>query len=174
MSYFYFDFREKSSQRKEAAVGALLLQLCDQLETMPLIVDKSFEEHSTKDGQLSALMYSELEALLVAVLQECPPITLVLDALDECQDRQRLLDLLVRLADSPTYNAKVLVSSRRELDIQDTFDSMPRIQIASDVVDMDIHSYLEYVIKTNRRLHRLSPSLKETILESLTVGANGM
>lgn len=141
---------------------------------MPSIVETSFEEHNTKDGQLRALTYSELESLLVAVLQECPPTTLVLDALDECQDRECLLELLVRLADSPTFSAKILVSSRRELDIQNAFDSMPRIPIESDIVDKDIHSYLEYVIKTNKRLYKLSPSLKTTILETLTLGANGM
>ena len=141
---------------------------------MPLIVEASFEEHATKDGQLRALTYGELEALLVAVLKECPPTTLVLDALDECQDRESLLELLVRLADSANCSAKVLVSSRRELDIQNAFDSKPRIPIESDIVDKDIHSYLESVIKTNTRLRKLSPSLKTTILESLTFGANGM
>lgn len=141
---------------------------------MPMVVEKSFEEHATKDGQVSALTYGELEALLVAVLSECPPTTLVLDAVDECQERECLLILLVRLADSPTFRAKVLVSSRRELDIQYAFESMPRISIESGVVDNDIRCYLEYVIKTNMRLHRLSPSLKSTVLDSLTSGANGM
>lgn len=139
-----------------------------------MVVEKSFEEHATKDGQIRALTYGELEALLVAVLPNCPPTTLVLDALDECQDRESLSTLLVRLADSPTSRAKVLVSSRREFDIQNAFESLPLISIESDVVDKDIRCYLEYVIKTNMRLRRLSASLKTTILDSLTLGANGM
>ena len=137
------------------------------------------KRHTTDDGRVSAPAYEELETLLVHVLDlmEGPgsgSVTVVIDALDECNDREGLLQLLASLPERTGSNVKVFVTSRRETDIQRCFNEFPQVSLRESAVDDDVRKYLEHTINTSAAFRKLSDSLKEFIVTSLVSGSGGM
>lgn len=178
-AYFYCDFRDANSQKPESVIGALLCQLSLQLQSWPRVIDESMKRHTTDDGRVSAPAYEELEMLLVHVLDstEGPgsgSVTVVIDALDECNDRGGLLQLLASLPKRMGSNVKVFVMSRRETDIQRCLNEFQQVSLRESAVDDDVRKYLEHTMKTSAAFRKLNDSLKEFIVTSLVLGSGGM
>lgn len=178
IAYFYCDFRDANSQRPESVLGALLCQLSLQLKSWPSIIDESMKRHTAEDGRTNVPTYAELESLLMQVLNstEGPDnerITLVVDALDECNGRERLLQMLSSIHET-VNNVRVFVTSRREPDIQQIFNDFPQVCLQESVVDNDVRTYVEHTMKTNAAFRKLSDSLREFVANSLVLGCNGM
>jgi hypothetical protein len=135
------------------------------------------KRHTTDDGRVSAPAYEELEALLVHVLDSTEglgSVTVVIDALDECNDRDRLLQLLASLWGRMGSNVKVFVTSRREIDIQRRFNKFPQVSLEESAVDNDVRKYLEHTMEASAAFRKLTDSLKEFIVTSLVLGSGGM
>ena len=69
---------------------------------------------------------------------------IILDALDECKEREKLLVLLKSLNSLETEKLHGLATSWRERDIEETFESLvtSEIYLQSAVVNIDIHNHL--------------------------------
>lgn len=179
-AYFYCDFRDANSQKPEAVLGGLLSQLCLQVQSWPDAVDESMKRHTTDDGKVTAPSYEELKMLLIHVLDSTDAlesnksVTLVIDALDECNDREELLLLLASLPHGTGSNVKLFVTSRREVEIQRCFNEFPQVSLRESAVDNDVRRYLEHTMKTSPAFRKLGDSLKEFIVMSLAIGSNGM
>lgn len=110
------------------------------------------KRHTTDDGRVNAPAYEELEKLLLHVLDSTKgpgtwSVTVVIDALDECNDREGLLQLLASLPERAESNVKVFVTSRREIDIQRCFNEFPQVSLRESAVDNDVRKYLEHTMK---------------------------
>ncbi len=109
------------------------------------------------------------------------PVTILVDALDECRSDQRhqLLQALdVLLADS-AHLVKVFVSSRDDIDIVLKLQKHPNIYVNVNDNKHDINRFIRTEIKkaqSDGRLLRgiVSPELKNFITESLARKAEGM
>lgn len=137
------------------------------------------KKHTTDDGRVNAPAYEELETLIVRVLDATEglgsrSVTLVIDALDECNDREKLLQLLASLPERTGSNVKVFVTSRWEIDIQRRFSKFLQVCLEASAVDNDVRKYLEHIIETSAALRKLSDSLKGFIVTSLALGSGGM
>jgi hypothetical protein len=137
------------------------------------------KRHTTDDGLVSAPAYEELETLFVHLLDsiERPvsgSVTVVIDGLDECNDREGLLQLLASLPERTGSNVKVFVTSRREIDIQRRFNEFPQVSLRESAVDNDVRKYLEHTVKTSAAFRKLSDSLMGFIVTSLALGSGGM
>ena len=174
MAYYYCDFREKKSQSPENVLGALICQLCKQLDEASEELIEFADAHRTDGGQYSAPIYEELEKLLLSLLAGCPQIIIILDALDECLNRDNLLVFLKLLPTLDACNIKVLVSSRQEGDIQVVFADQPQQSANIYAVDRDVRAYIKASIAKSRRLQLLPPELMRTVEDSLCKEAKGM
>lgn len=176
---FYCDFRDADSQKPESVIGALVCQLCQQLESWPNVIDECMNRHTTEDGRVSAPAYEELEVLLTHVLNETERqggrnVMVVIDALDECNDRERLLQLLASLPGRTENNVKVFVTSRRETDIRRCFNEFPQVSLWGSAIDDDVRRHLEHTMKTSAVFRKLSDLLKEFIVTALASRVDGM
>jgi hypothetical protein len=114
------------------------------------------------------------------MIQEFPHVYIVLDALDECSERTKLMDIIETIVAWQLQNLHVLVTSRRERDIQsslETFiDQKNAICLQSEVVDMDIQRYVQQRLSEDRRLSKWGKDLdlSEEIEAALMNGAHGM
>ena len=133
----------------------------------------SFVSRHSQDGRaLREPSYEELEQVLCLLLKDIPSVTIVIDALDECLDRDRLLDLLRKLTrDTPV---RVLVSGREEPDIHSAFqcDHCKSISVKADGEDVD--SFVSEAIEKSPRLRRLRGEFQDHIRDVLSDGAHGM
>jgi hypothetical protein len=170
VAYFYCDFREKDTQRPEAVLGSIICQLCRQFDGIPSVVENAFKN----DELTTSPSYKELEGIFTALLALCHQATIVIDALDECLQRSNLLQLLADLTKLGPRNVRVLITSRREMDITKAFGALPQIPLLPEAVDSDIRRYLNNIADTQAPFATMKEPLKASIVSSLTEGSSGM
>jgi hypothetical protein len=145
------------------------------------VLYRTMKEEAKKRGESPrALILEECEDLIMELTFE-DPVTIVIDALDECksEERYKLLDTLDRILERPDNPTRIFVSSRADGDISRRFQSQPNIIIEAEKNKSDIQSYINVeiskAIKSRRLLNgAVEPKLRTTIIEKLGQGAQGM
>ena len=109
------------------------------------------------------------------------PVTILIDALDECRSDQRhgLLGALDVLLERSTHLVKVFVSSRDDVDIVLRLQKHPNVYVNVDDNKDDVHRFIESEIQkaqNNRKLLKgtISPEITILIAETLATKAGGM
>ena len=177
MLYFFFDFQDSDKQQPEGMIRSLLGQLYMHCTSEPLVLESLYS--SCLDGERDPTFEALLEAFhhIAATFEK---IFIILDALDECKARPEMLADIEELIGWKDANLRILVTSRREKDIEDSLLRLTkdtnRICIQSTVINADIHAYVHDQIQTNKRLKRWQkePKVQMEIEETLIMKANGM
>lgn len=184
--YHYFDFGNKINSSTESALRSLVAQLVKQTSRLPKALyqlrQKKFcdtrygtrlEMQVESVAQPSVL---ELSNILYDSMDEYERIYIILDALDECVDRQKLLSILQRLVYSKTGNIHILVTSRSDADLEESLTPMMTayILIESGLIEPDIRSYIQDQLRNNPKLKRWPQKVQERIESALMTGAQGM
>jgi hypothetical protein len=106
---------------------------------------------------------AELRLLLKGVMASIEYKYIILDALDECTDREDLLTFLNDLVNTKQQSIHILATSRRVRDIEEQLNPIPtqNINIQSTVVDKDIRLYVRDRLTTDPKLKRWPPAMHE-------------
>jgi hypothetical protein len=96
-------------------------------------------------------------------------VYLIVDGLDECPKRELINPILLRLG----RKARVLVTSRPEIDMVSAFDGQPYLNI-DDAILGDIKTHVQWQMENNERLCHIRPSLKRKIEDELLARSAGM
>jgi hypothetical protein len=177
VAYFYFDFTNPRKQNSKLMVSSLISQLLEQSVKSPPALEAVFASYE-KGGEPPPL-HATLEVLREIILS-FPQTYFVLDALDECTDRKRLMETLRSIAAWKIETLHLLVTSRMEKDITDSFerfvDSSAIICLQSELVDPDIQTYVRKRLSDDRKLEkwRKDDKIREEIETVLVKGAHGM
>jgi hypothetical protein len=185
MAYFYFDFRDTDKRSRRNLLPSLLVQLSARSDPFCDVLSRLYEAHDNGarqpgDGALMRCLTSML------TLPEQGPVYLILDALDECPNtsgvpsvRKQVLDLVKDLVNLRLPSLHICVTSRPEVDIQDTLES-----IASHSVSLhgesgqqkDIAEYVKSVVHSNpgRAIRRWRDADKDLVIKTLSERADGM
>ena len=128
--------------------------------------DFSPEEASTSD--LLTLFRSNLDCF--------DSTYVVLDALDECRNREELLKLLDQIAKWRPSKVNLLMTSRTERDIEDKMQDLDVVKIGlhGATIEADIRTYVEQILKTDTRLKKWNGDLKSEIQDVLLDRAQNM
>lgn len=136
--------------------------------------DRELGRGSQTKAQLSNI---EITNLLTELIQHrYKRVTLIIDALDECDVRARapLLDILSKLTHNPKSVVKTLVSSRNDPDIANRFSNTRNLSItATDNAD-DILKFVSENINQDLLQGAASDQLKERVTNDLIQKANGV
>ncbi|EFX01309.1 nacht and ankyrin domain containing protein [Grosmannia clavigera kw1407] len=103
------------------------------------------------------------------------PVFVVVDALDECPERNNTRDELIAEFQKLSQNAHVLITSRYSQKIENSLGGFPQIDIKA--TDDDVRRYVEARIEQKKSLSghvRSTPSLREEISETITRNCQGM
>ncbi|KAJ4300817.1 hypothetical protein N0V90_002905 [Kalmusia sp. IMI 367209] len=140
-AYFYFDFNDTQKQDPELMLRSLLCQLLQRAVTIPKMIDALFASYEN-GRQPSSHAFLEV---VRSTLQEFAQVYIVLDALDECKQRSELMDMLKTVAGWQLDNVHLLMTSRKERDIESSLESFvieeDTVCLQKDVVDEDIKRY---------------------------------
>jgi hypothetical protein len=134
---------------------------------------------SCENGQRQLSLHA-LSEVLQQTIREFPHVYIVLDALDECSGRAELTDILETLSAWQPQNLHILLTSRRERDIESSLETFIRQQdvlcLQSEQMDTDIHKYVQRRLSDDKQLSRWGrdPDLRRDIEAALTEGAKGM
>ncbi len=117
----------------------------------------------------------ELGKALRKIVEAIPRSYIVLDALDECHERDKLLDFLKVMAAWKLDMLHVLVTGRQLADIDEALDGIGarRVALQSHDVDPDIETYVRTRLRVDTAL-KWPPSVQDEIEKRLTEGSDGM
>ncbi|KAG0131113.1 hypothetical protein HOY82DRAFT_519449 [Tuber indicum] len=167
--YYYFDFKEAAKQTSRDLYGNLISQLLEHDAEVPPEVEKLYDDANGNPPDLD-----DLKIALPKLLETRPKTVIVIDALDECQDRSEILDSLSKLHEPVSGKVNLLITSRQEADIKSTFSGAPSIAIKPADIKDDIKRFVTAEIERQPKLRRLPPHMKAEIMNALTIRADGM
>jgi Cdc6-like AAA superfamily ATPase len=151
-------------------VSMLIKQLCWKLETLP---DQTLDYYRQckKDARLPVL--DKLAAMFMECAGSLGRAVVVIDGLDECEEKCRKPLLNFVVATGQQSNSKVLVTSRWEWDIERAFCRIKSLIIPDLSSDQkDIAKVVEY--RVAKELGRFSLETQEYIIQQLVEKSNGM
>ena len=174
LAIFYCDYKFGEKSQTDFILRSLLEQLFHSFNSSlqaPPVVQEILAEFSTA----RSVAEIPLTDLIIRLTKWYEDVTVVIDALDECEDRRNILTLLGQLPSS----VRLFVTSRNEVDIRSSFQSYPKLWeqgIGPDDVASDIRNYIvrrldDHLLQFPNSWDR---SLTHTIIETLVEKANGM
>jgi len=172
-AYFFFDFNDLEKQKSELMLKSLVSQFCQRYHNLPPALELLWSSCNVSREQPST------DQLLDALqsLTESRTSFIVLDALDECGDRAELLSILESISGWKNAGLHVLMTSRKERDIEETLEDIVRrtdmVPLEATVVDNDIRDYVRHRLSTDRGLKKWKKESTE-IESAMMKGANGM
>ena len=116
---------------------------------------------------------------------QCPRLTLVIDALDECnrdEDVKLILQLFIEMKDISSANLGVIVTSRPEIPIRLGFIDMPEIvhkdlildDVPRHIVKHDISVFLKHEFEQIRKSHKLQDWRSSIQIELIVRASDGL
>ena len=177
MAYFYFDFNDINKQKPENMIRSLIEQLSGQ-STKPLRRLESLFSFCN-NGERQPNLESLIE-VLKEIIECLDDTSIILDALDECSEREELFRIINEIQTWKPQRFCLLVTSRRLPDIEEALapltSSQDRICIQSKVVDADILAYINERLQNDQGLSRWrnKPQVQEEIRSVLMKKADGM
>ena len=172
---FYFDFNDAEKERYEKMMRSLISQL-SRCCVSPALQDL---HSSCLNGGRQPTLEVLLETLH-QMMKSLGDIYVVIDALDECTERNQLLKALEKMASWEDVSLHMLATSRRETDIEEALnlfsDESNRISIQSALVNADIRTYTHDRLLNDRELRRWlkHPKVQLEIEDTLVEKAAGM
>jgi hypothetical protein len=186
--YFYCSRNPAEPGRSDPS--KILASIARQLSTLQAggpLLDAVIETYNIREANAFAsgpLDLDESKDLILKLLEQYKDatMTIVIDALDECNQSTRgsLLDTLQDLLNATPCLLKIFVSSRNDQDIVYKLDNYPNLCLSSDRNSNDIDLFLRLETErliSNGSLLRSSArkqELHDKIINELSSNAHGM
>ena len=176
-AYFYFDFNDSTKQYVDKMLRSLIIQLSFNHQSIPeplLFLFNSCQRGAKPPETV------DLETLLKALIDMYEKTFIVLDALDECEDRQELLKFFENAIGWKSQKLNVVMTSRKLKELEDFFNAeieeRSRLSIQNKKVDEDIRSYVHGKLQNDVRFKRWrgQPKVREEIVTKLMEKSDGM
>ena len=172
---FYCDYKFPEKSKAEylfrSLLGQLLRSFDDSLHQAPSPVHDFLAKYSRTRSVADIPLTDVLSGL--ATCSTCEHVTIVIDALDECEDREKVLRWLSQLPSS----VYLFISSRDEDDIRCSFESpaLREQKITPNDIEGDIRAYLDNKFNKDQNPNLVrNPALREELVQTLVKNANGM
>lgn len=175
--YFYFDFNDLRKQEAIYMVRSLLLQ---SLEGPSVAFEKVKNLYTSCGNGKSQPNFKSLCATFKQIIEELTETFIILDALDECGEREELFDIINQIRQHNPQRTHMLLTSRLLPEIEEQVSPlvapMDRVRVGGPSVDSDIESYINGRLQNDRDLKRWRklPDVQEEIRVTLTKKADGM
>jgi hypothetical protein len=129
-----------------------------------------------KYGGLQEPRADELLEVLMSELAHPQRTYLLIDALDECSKDERQTFFNGFLKCSLPTNLNILITSRKEADIEAALKGSfsHNICIQSSVIDSDVRTHVSNVISRDPILQKWKPAIQQEILDAIVQGSHGM
>ena len=166
--YFFFKNTDKDKNTPLAAAKALIHQLLQSDIQMELLGElQSCMETSSHPR---AFNFKSLWSLFYKYCSRVPKHSIILDALDECENVKILLPGLFEL--SQKHSIKVVFTSRREQNLISELNGLPVVNISPEDVADDIKAYINHQVSEQPTL--CDRRVRPRIIRILNARSKGM
>lgn len=128
------------------------------------------EQALDKSGKRQAVDFAPMWAIFADNVKCISPALIVLDALDECQDSEQLIQGLKSLLFSNTI--KIIATSRKEAQFFTQLRNNLSLEITAEDINSDIVAYVEAKVSGSPRLSH--PMVRDLVITRLSTGHSGM
>jgi ankyrin repeat domain-containing protein 50 len=173
-AYFYFNFNAKWTVVD--MLRSIIAQLCTCQKQIPLELRQMYDQCLRDQRQPHKI---SLLKMFYALSTTSYRTFIILDALDECaagRDRNELLDTIEKMIESSSVYLNILITSRKEKDIEDKLTRRLNtlVGLEETVIDADIALHIQERLKNDEKLSIWDSSTKENVQDALIKGAHGM
>jgi hypothetical protein len=186
LAFFYFSFRRREGQDIQSLMYSLLIQLVSSLcredpqHPNQYHLPRAFRDLYNKYQPARDPMIEDLNATFLGVLTESKDTYIVVDALDECpqKDRTEVVKFLAELSCDERSNTHILITSRREEDIENEISKISGekriVPMQNSQVNDDIRRHLENRMAEDFNFKKWSHELQKEVIKHLTENAYGV
>jgi Cdc6-like AAA superfamily ATPase len=171
VAFIYFN--HKSNPSKLSLFGTILRQIFESQSSVSSAIRKIYAAHILRGTHPSLEDYS---TLLRSEVERYSTVYVVIDALDECSNRDDARLLLLTELRKLQPKLRLLVTSRSYIsDMHRLFPNTGRLEIWA--AEEDIKQYLAVKISRERRLNdhvEADPRLKDDIIAAIVENVKGM
>lgn len=174
---FFFDFRDTSKQTVDKMLRSLVIQLYTRSKKSQRELDSLMDTCESGRHQPTT---EALSKVLKHMIRAAGEVQIVLDALDECRERPELVKWLQKLIVSDLHNARFLLVSRLEQDLEAGLVNCIPIEdwvpFQNSHVNRDIQAYTRGTLNEDNEFSRwrLKPLLLNQMEVEIMKKANGM
>lgn len=176
-AYFYCDRNQTDRQDPTSILSSFVRQLSTtrNADAIPRPTVQMYDQKRQTAFASGKLNIDESEIVLAELFQMYAQITLVVDALDECEKKTRLdfVERLDKLTANSSNPVKIFISSRRDRDIKYHFENGPSLEIRATDNRDDIAMFVSCEIQKFRQAE-VSSELQELICSTLVEKGEGM
>ncbi|KAJ7675935.1 ankyrin repeat-containing domain protein [Mycena polygramma] len=152
IAYFYFDFRDEKKQLLENMLRAIIMQLSEQSPTPYSVLDLHFQ--SCQGGIFPT--HDDLLVMLNTILAEFTGTYIVLDALDECDEHNKLVQFLTTLCGWVKPVHLFVASQPRSVFMESpAFVGASVIVLEPDATHADIMQFVASELELNSKLKHI-------------------
>jgi hypothetical protein len=169
--YWYFNFRDPSTESCENFIRSLLYQFLRYLGYVPPELQKLHSRNAA--GQPST---EEMTTCLITLIGREKEVRILGDAFDECTQWNVLWKFLTRMVNSKCTSLRLLFTGRPEREIEDAVNALgiPNLDLRS-AMEGDIEQFVTETLDSSARpVSRLPEKARDLIKESLISRAGGM
>ena len=154
-------------------IRSVVLQFAAQCSHLPDLLQLA---HSQSQSEQKQPTVNDMTTVLRQMLKSFSTTYILLDALDECTDREDFLHFIEVLMSWNISSLHMLATSRKENDIATSLDPLVTSQlcIQNELVDADIRVLVLERLSNDTKLKRWPVSVQKEIESTLMKGANGM
>lgn len=165
---FYFEFNNQDQQFCDTMLRSLVPQLWSQSRENANALDALYLACGSGASQPSLPMLMDA---LKDLVQSAPDAYIILDALDECKERAKLMLTIKEMAEWDIPSLHILVTSREERDIEESLsqflDNKNRICVQSAPVEKDIRAYVRSRVRNDHKLKKWQTPEVQTEIETV-------
>ena len=181
--FFYCNYKEQTRREANGILRALLKQISGKATIMDPELVSSYDRAIVKGFDAPLIDASSAESAFRRALSTFKSTYVVIDALDECEEAERmeLVRALKSHVSSKDFVVKVLLTSRDENDLARMLSETSDIRINADDTALDIRQFVEIKIEeciTNGEIlggkGNASPELRQDLVNTLVSKADGM
>ena len=153
-------------------VSSLVKQLCWALPTLPELVIEFYNDFQMNGRRPS---FNDLATLFLECLNLFERVFIVLDGLDECEQKHRktILNFLFDLREKDE-NVKIFIASRNSFDISIAFQRHKSLKVSSrnPLALEDIAKLVKNRVATE--LSHIDPEVQEMVIQKVIENSKGM
>ena len=174
IAYYYCDYTDPKTQLLPSILASLSGQLARQNEDGFELLAKVYRPNIDQPPRHSMPSVEELNRLLSTLISHFDQVAVVVDGIDECDDRSGVVMALSRLS-STQPQTRMLLSSRHDQALKQHLSNFEQLSIAAKNDDLKLYVSAEIAQRTEKGSLKIkSTALKDEILERLVNGADGM
>lgn len=175
VAYVYFSIQDQSKQSTEYLTRSLIRQLLSGRSMTWTAITELYNKCSMSGQQPSQ---TALLDLLVQAVEESSRTFIMIDALDECTDKEEAFDITIQLLERLPGKLNVLVTSRHETFIEDNLSEIDtqrweKVPVRNAAVDEDISNFVRSRMEKDRKLRKWRAE-SDYIVDTLVSQAGGM